>query len=58
MKVGGSTNVNQELKVLFKELKFNNSKTYENGGPQPSRVIGNERKLKEIGKNVCAPIGI
>ena len=56
--VGGSTNVNQELKVLLKEhkgiLQLITVK-YENGGPQPSRVIENERKLKERGKN-CVPL--
>ena len=56
--VGGSTNVvvvvvvelvTQELKV--RHFTINNIEKYENGGPQPSRVIENERKLEEIGKN-------
>ena len=50
----------QELKVLLKEhikryFTINNSKKHENGGPHPSRVIENERKLKERGKN-CVPL--
>ena len=53
----GSTNVNQELKVLLKEhkgiLQLITVKKYENGGPH--RVIENERKLKKRGKN-CVPL--
>ena len=59
--VGGSSNVNQELKVLLKEhkgiLQLITVKKYENRGPQPSQVIENERKLKERGE-MCAPIGV
>ena len=56
----GFDDVNQELKVLLKEHKgilqlITYSKKYENGGPQPSRVIENERKLKEIWK-YCVPL--
>ena len=39
-------------------LQFIPVKIYENRGPQPSRVIENERKLKERGKKLCAPIGV
>ena len=48
--------VTQELKVLIKEhityFTIYNSKIYENGSPQPPRVIENERKFKEIGKKL------
>ena len=58
----GSTNVTQELKVLLKEhkgiLQLITVNKYENGGPQPSRVIENERKLKKEGKIVCPHRGL
>ena len=56
-------NVNQELKVLLKEyngiLQLITVKTMKTGGgAQSSRIIENERKLKERGKKLCAPIGV
>ena len=53
-------NVKQELKVLLKEyngILLLKTVKNENGGPQPSRVIENEKKLKERGKKMGAPIG-
>ena len=35
-----------------------NCKQYENLGPQPSRDIENERKLKERGEKIVCPVGV
>ena len=51
-------NVKQELKVLLKEyngILLLKTVKNENGGPQPSRVIENEKKLKERGEK-CVPL--